>query len=150
MQPQYDFVEDIVRSVLVEAAGYDAGPSADAAPSRRDLYHAEVRFRGAWRGAVSMDIAADLARRLASAMTRIPQDDVDESVTRDAVGELANMIAGNLRPLLDGADATALPTVFRRRDVDIEGRPLPGRTLSLGGRSIEVRLLSDPADAGGR
>jgi hypothetical protein len=150
MQPDHECIEEVVRSVLEQAAGYDAGPSADALSAHRDLYHAEIRFRGAWRGGVSLDVAPDLARLLASAMTRVPQDDVDEALICDAVGELANMIAGNLRPLLKGAEATALPAVSRRAEAAGGGPFLVGRSFLRDGRRIEVRLLPDSSVAGGR
>jgi CheY-specific phosphatase CheX len=69
-----------------------------------------VHIGGVWRGAVLFrcgeSTATDLTRALLGADGEPTADDV-----RDAVGELTNMLAGNIKALLPGPSTLSLPAV---------------------------------------
>lgn len=101
-------VEEVVRGVwsltlgLVPVANKEAVPAAP-------VVAATIRLSGAWTGRVTMRCSAALARRAAAAMFRRPAERLTAADLEDAVGELANMTAGNLRSFLPGPTGLSLP-----------------------------------------
>jgi len=69
-----------------------------------------VHIDGAWQGAVMLRCPMTLAVVLTSAMFQAGADPGTDDV-RDALGELANMAAGNLKALLPEPCGISLPTV---------------------------------------
>ena len=70
-----------------------------------------VQITGAWEGAVRVDCCAELAGRAAAAFFGVEASEVSLEQVRDAIGELANMSAGSIKPLLPRPCHTALPSV---------------------------------------
>ena len=84
---------------------------ASPGPFGDDAVHATVEVSGAWRGRVDLVLdpaGADLATRT---MLRVPA--VAASDVVDAVGELANMVGGNVKSLVPAPSSLGLPTVGR-------------------------------------
>jgi chemotaxis protein CheX len=79
------------------AAGLD--PSAGA----------QVSIEGAFDGRVRVEMALPLARQLAAQMFMLGEDEVDDSLVDDALGELANIIGGNIKALLPSPSKLSLP-----------------------------------------
>jgi chemotaxis protein CheX len=52
-----------------------------------------------------------LARTVASAMFDLPADRLTDDEVADALGELTNMVAGNLKSLLPGPSGLSMPAV---------------------------------------
>jgi chemotaxis protein CheX len=69
-----------------------------------------VHLHGAFRGAVMIECSEALGSLLTAAMlqTEAPPDTADMS---DALGELANVFAGNIKALLAQPSSISLPTV---------------------------------------
>ena len=65
---------------------------------------------GAWNGAVMLRCAMPLATTLTEAMFQGPEDPTFADIS-DAVGELTNMIAGNVKALLPSPCNLSLPAV---------------------------------------
>jgi chemotaxis protein CheX len=69
-----------------------------------------VTIEGAWDGAVMLtcerELAGSLTGRLFGAESEVTPDDV-----RDAIGEVTNMLAGNIKALLPDPSRISLPTV---------------------------------------
>ncbi|MGE3166594.1 MAG: chemotaxis protein CheX [Planctomycetota bacterium] len=61
---------------------------------------ASVAIAGAWNGSVAVVCSENLARRAAGALFEKPFGEVTLEELSDAMGELANMIGGNLKSLL--------------------------------------------------
>ncbi|BDC51781.1 hypothetical protein F183_A40960 [Bryobacterales bacterium F-183] len=72
-----------------------------------------VYFAGAWNGATllecSMPLALEFTRRL---MPDCNPQGFDDDV-QDAMGELANIVGGNLKPLLPDGVALSMPSVVQ-------------------------------------
>ena len=108
---------------------------------------ASVAFAGERSGLVAFHAETDTARQIAGAMLGMPATDVDGEMT-DAMGEVANMIAGGFRLALKstGTDvAIAVPTVitgsdFRTKYVTPVTRVLCPFRLENGGR-VFVELI---------
>lgn len=70
-----------------------------------------VQVTGDWEGAVTLYCSESLARKATSAMFEIDMHDVVDEEVQDALGELANMTAGNIKSLLPGNCRISLPSV---------------------------------------
>jgi len=75
---------------------------------------ASVQITGAWQGGVSVHCSCAQARRFAALMFGA---EASASDTRDAMGELTNMVGGNLKGCLTGPAQLSLPTVFEGSEV---------------------------------
>lgn len=72
---------------------------------------ASVSVTGAWHGHVVVTCSTGAARHAAAALLGIEGDEIAEADTADALGELANVIGGNVKRLLPGPSALSLPHV---------------------------------------
>jgi CheY-specific phosphatase CheX len=85
-----------------------------------DMVTAAVYFAGSWRGAVLLECTHAQARHFAQLLMSIgPPETVDEDV-RDALGELANMLAGNLKSVLPGGVVLSMPSVIEGSDYSLQ------------------------------
>jgi len=74
-------------------------------------YVASVTVTGAWNGHVILELTEEAAVRAARAMVASPE--VGPGEVADAVGELANMIGGNLKGLVQAPSRLGLPLVVK-------------------------------------
>jgi hypothetical protein len=97
-----------------------------------------VSFDGPFAGRLELRVTADVARGVAENMLGVDalslDLDADAALVRDALGEVANVVCGNLLPEIAGRDA-----VFRldaprplERVLDAPGAAEPAAALSLG------------------
>ncbi len=109
-----DEVCRLVGQVWGLVLGLDVGagpcPPADAALA------GSVPVRGAWQGRVVLRCDPALARLAAARMFGLRPEEVTDEQTRDALGELTNMVGGNLKGLLPGSSSLGLPAVAAARE----------------------------------
>ena len=75
-----------------------------------------VYFAGAWKGAVLLQCSREQAFEFTARLMRIPApSSLDEDV-QDAMGEVTNIIGGNLKPILPRGSEISMPSV-------VEGYP---------------------------
>ncbi|MFO0556245.1 MAG: chemotaxis protein CheX [Polyangiaceae bacterium] len=102
-------VESMARAVL----GADAWRVETATEIGR--YHwfvGCVTVTGGWNGAVTMTCTKTFARRAASSMFGLEDEDVTDDDMRDAVGELTNILGGNYKACVSVAGSgLSLPVV---------------------------------------
>ena len=104
-------VERIVRDVLLTMTSYETNPSGtDYAPAA-DRLTCAVFFAGAWKGGVIIECPLAMAFEFTSRLMRIPAPDRFNDDVCDALGELANMIGGNLKSVLPPGSSLSIPTV---------------------------------------
>ena len=70
-----------------------------------------VRVTDAWFGAVVLEMTPALARQVAATMFASVPDMVTDAEVVDALGELTNMIGGNIKSLLPAPSQLSLPMV---------------------------------------
>jgi CheY-specific phosphatase CheX len=70
-----------------------------------------VQITGEWKGAVHLQSTYRLAQRATAIMFGMEEDELSDDDIPDAFGELANMIAGNFKALLEGVNYISLPIV---------------------------------------
>ena len=118
------------------------------------LTHAvRVAFTGPCAGALDVAVSDDVAVALAANMLGLDPETVrGESQWRhDAVGELANVVCGNVLPLVAGREAVfhlAAPAVRAVSDAPAAGDGPSALTTTLGvdgGRAVLTLVLDDPA-----
>jgi chemotaxis protein CheX len=131
MQLFEEALDQVARVVWTDFLGcaLERAPAAGPTP-----VGASVAIRGEWEGVVVVRCSEPLARRAAAAMWGVAPDAADRAQVDDALGELANMIAGNLKALIPPPSALGLPEADLelpagarpRGDVEflVEGEPL--------------------------
>ncbi len=70
-----------------------------------------VQISGAWEGAVTIRCSPVLARTVAATMYELGATEPSGDEVRDALGELTNMVGGNIKALLPGTTHLSLPIV---------------------------------------
>lgn len=142
MQPDVEIedVGDITADVWSSMIGIEAEPVEpwDLFPTE-DRITSAVTISGTWNGTVVLDFDMGLARRAAGAMFELEIPEVTDEELTDAVGELANMVGGSIKSLLEEPCKLGLPTVahggewgeahpevtlFMRLGFDCEGAPM--------------------------
>jgi hypothetical protein len=88
--------------VMQQQGKLDLGPGALAA---------RVRISGLWDLSLVLRCQREVAMRWAAAMFNRNTAETTNEDLRDAMGELANMVAGNLKGLLPGEFRLGLPVV---------------------------------------
>ncbi len=74
-----------------------------------------IQIDGAWNGAVMLQCPQSLAERLSAELFR-PEGACTPEEVHDTVGELTNMLAGNIKALLPEPSRISLPTVAHGAD----------------------------------
>ena len=96
-----------------------AGPSdadaTDAAFPADDVWSAAVSVHGGWTGTVTVELSSSVAHSLTRLMLAMEDEPLDDAEVADAVGELVNMIGGNVKSLMPGPSALTLPVVAAGR-----------------------------------
>jgi chemotaxis protein CheX len=136
-----DGIAAVVESVFAELLDLPAArPTASPSGASGPVLRASVRISGAWQGVVVVDCPEELARRTAAAMWGgQPQD---QTQIADAIGELANMIAGNVKVLLPGPSRLSLPAVADAPAATSAppGGVIAGTTVACDGQPLTVWL----------
>lgn len=92
-------------------AGDEFFPAGEPAEIGADAYVASVGITGTWTGHIILELPSPAAERAARLM--IGSDTVSPEDVTDAVGELVNMVGGNLKGLVPAPSALGLPLVFK-------------------------------------
>lgn len=129
-----EFVSDIWRLVV----GRPVQAVAAVPPAGPGWSFACVQITGAWRGTVTVSADRGLVCSLAAAVCAVPAERVTEGERADALGELAGMIAGNLKAVLPPPCYVSKPAVGAG-----DGSELNGGTR----RRVLRGAFADPAGA---
>jgi chemotaxis protein CheX len=97
-----------------------------ARPGGGDVTVGCVTVSGAWQGSVLLACPARLARMAASAMFDRPADALDDQEVADALGELTNMVGGNIKSLIPGPSRLSMPAVTAGGSLTVR---VPGAAL---------------------
>ncbi len=129
-------VGDVFGAMLGMELGHVEGEPAPA--GAEGVLSAGVYFTGPWRGAALVECtptqARQFARRLMPVDGPLSTDDV-----RDALGEIANMLGGNLKAILPPGVGISMPSVVAGSDFTLRG--CGGRMLTRVTLDSEVGLF---------
>ncbi len=144
MQSLRQDIEAIATMVLETTAGIALVPAVGEIPRDRPALSGCVHIAGAWNGAALVECELPLARRLTAALFALPADGVGTEDVRDALGEITNMVTGNIKALLPSPSRLSLPTVVEGADyaVTVPGtKPAAAASFRAGEHLVVVRLL---------
>jgi chemotaxis protein CheX len=113
---QPDELAQIVESVFQTMLGLEVAECPTPWIPGEDQWISFVHLAGGWNGAVLLECGAGQACRFASRFLSMdPPASVDD-VVRDVLGELANMIGGNLKCVLPPGMRLSMPSVVEGSD----------------------------------
>lgn len=127
-----DAVVEVTNAVCESLLGEVPDVGVDT-PDEEKRVSGIVTIHGAWSGDVEVRVTPELAVRLAREVLQLGGRPADEADVRDVVGEVANMIGGNLKALLPEPCRLSLPHVTTsawtqaaelRKTFAIHGEPL--------------------------
>jgi chemotaxis protein CheX len=139
-------VSQAVESIWSTMLGLEVKPAQSAAPNRPKLTTLTgcIQITGAWQGAVKLECSGSVARRVAAIMFNIDACDVTPDEINDAVGELTNVVGGNIKALLPEPSQLSMPAVTEGTDYlfSVPGsRPLAQLSFSCEGKPFHVTIL---------
>jgi chemotaxis protein CheX len=120
---------------------------ADPAQEWTSLWSATVTVSGEWRAIVSIDLDDPVVLAVTRGMLGFGEDEIpDVASCTDAVGELANIVGGNVKSLMPGPSLLSLPVVSHG-PVAVPSELVESSCvhLSWSGAPLRIRVLSRPA-----
>ena len=137
-------VSDIARDVLEAFASAPLHDDTDASASDEAKLSCSVMIYGCWNGVVTVRATAGLVERVAMHMFAAAQDDEPlEQRAREALRELANIVAGNIKPLLGAGNSLGLPVDASDRVSQVAAAAMTAASVSLSFGELEVYLVED-------
>jgi CheY-specific phosphatase CheX len=120
MKPDEIQIRSIVRDVWSTQLGLtvddlDERPALD----RATTITAAIHITGDFRGCVRLECSRALILRSASTMFGQPETDLTREDEIDVIGELTNVISGNIKALVPGDNSLSLPTVIDGTDYEV-------------------------------
>ena len=105
-----EMVEQVWVSYLDPEGVSPLVPTGDEAqPSE---VHASVSITGSWTGHIVYASSTTAARRAAAAFLAVEPEDVSQDDVSDVLGELANIVGGNVKAMLPPGALLSLPQVM--------------------------------------
>ena len=80
---------------------------------------AAIHITGDDRGGIRLECSRPLVRRAAAIMFSVPENELTPEDERDVIGELTNVIAGNIKALIPGENSLSLPTIVEGTDYQV-------------------------------
>ncbi len=91
---------DCTKEMLSTMVGASCEMSNPALPPIDDTISGTVSFFGENNGQITLSFPIDTARKVVSEMLGMEETELDEETLRDGVGEMANIVAGNVKAAL--------------------------------------------------
>jgi chemotaxis protein CheX len=101
-------LESLTRDIWATMVGLDL-VDAVMAGSPEPGISSQVEIQGDTEVALRIDCSPELARKVAARLFDMPEDEVDTELVLDAMGEMANILGGNVKGLWPGAIKLSLP-----------------------------------------
>lgn len=142
---------EIATEVWTTMLGVDLEPSEPQADfAWNEKLSSCVTISGTWEGVVVLDFSPAFGRRATCLMFAMEDDEVTEAEITDTVGELANMVGGSIKSLLDEPCKLGIPQIGSDCDNEISGddiAPVMRMHFSSEGETVQVTLYSREASA---
>jgi chemotaxis protein CheX len=104
-------LEAVVMSVFTTMMGLEVQPSPEPCPGLSGMLTAAVYLTGEWEGAACIHVEPGQACAFAGRFLGMPAPEAVGDDVRDVMGELANMIGGNLKCTLAPGLRVSVPSV---------------------------------------
>jgi chemotaxis protein CheX len=115
-----EYVVQVVEMVFQTMLGLEVEPHPKPWDRSFNMVTAAVYFAGPWNGAVLLECTQPQACRFAQLLMSIETPDTLNEDVRDALGELANMLAGNLKAVLPHGTVLSMPSVIEGADYSLQ------------------------------
>jgi chemotaxis protein CheX len=126
----------VTQAVWESMLGIEAVPS-EVSDEKTFEIAVRIDIAGDWRGSVYAVCGEALARRLAGILHQRDPSELSEEQWKDAIGEIANMLGGGIKPIFSGSCKLSLPRVVSVSEA------LKPRTLEASGL-VCLDSLGDP------
>jgi chemotaxis protein CheX len=114
-----EVVAEIVESIFVTMMDLEVSASETLSLPAGERLTSSVYLEGDWNGAVSLECNREQACQFAGRLLCMdPPATVDDDV-RDALGEIANMIGGNLKSSMAANTRLSMPSVIVGGDYEL-------------------------------
>lgn len=112
--PEPAVIEQIVQDVFTGLLGeYDAVPYAVPYDGGTPLgVSASVSVTGGWSGHVVFACGEEMGRTIAAGLLMAEPNDINDDDLSDAMGEMANVIGGNVKSVMPGPSKLSLPVAI--------------------------------------
>ena len=138
-------IRSTVRSVWSTQLGLEIHDAEEPSTlSGAQKMTAAIHLSGDHRGGIRLDCSRLLIRRAASIMFDLPVDQLSEDDERDVIGELTNVIAGNIKALFPGSNSISLPTIIDGSDYTVsilDVKTSEAFSFSLDGEHMTVTVV---------
>ena len=94
-------------------AGEELGPRVPDVEEPIDAVSSSVSVAGGWAGHVVVSTTWPAAREIAATMLSAPAAQLSDADVCDALGEVANVVGGNVKSVVPGPSTLSLPVVAR-------------------------------------
>lgn len=119
-------IEQTVAAIFEAMMGIGVQPiSAVCLPRQREM--ATIHFSGSWKGVLTLELGESEACRFAARFLSTEVAEAVDNDVRDVLGELANMIGGNLKCILAPGAVLSIPEVICGSDFSVR---ICGRTVA--------------------
>lgn len=138
-----EILQQVVNDVCSGMLGLHMEPSDALSCDEPDALSAVIRISGGWDSLVQVLTPRKTAVAIASNMFDMSEDELSEAEIRDAVGEIVNMVGGNLKGIVEGDSSLSLPCVGESTGSAPFDNSFSGLTVSnrCQGDPLIVRLL---------
>ena len=105
-------LEQLAGDVCTTMLGLELTPAGGAFQATDvGLYCGHIGIDGDWQSQIFVFCANGLSQRIASSMFMTEPDDLTDGEIGDAIGELVNILGGNVKGVLPGENSLSLPSV---------------------------------------
>ena len=125
-------VDDLFRTMLAT----EVTPVAEYLPSDEALITAIIPFAGPWKGDLVLECRRPQARYYAQRFLQIEDLDETSDDIPSTLGELANIVAGNLKVVLPKGVTMGTPSLIEGKDYTV--RVCGGKTVCCRSYSTDV------------
>lgn len=106
----------IVQNVFQTMLCYEINESLDDYEGRGNMVTSAIFFAGAWKGAVVIECNESQCCLFTERLMGIPEPAHMDNDVRDAMGEVVNMIGGNLKSVFPPGVSLSMPSVLEGAD----------------------------------
>ena len=118
-------ISEATQEIFQSMLAFEVQPGAPMVERQkllRDTVSGMVGMAGLYRGMLAIHVPYTIAKNITSTFLCIEVEDIDDDV-KDAIGELANMLAGSVKSMLtdNGKDVKlAIPSAVCGREYEVE------------------------------
>lgn len=110
-----EIIQQIAKQVWSTMLGLDI-TNANEIIAKSPLITGQINISGNWNGSIQLQTTLAYARLMASAVFKTEPDQLDLSEVIDSLGEMLNIVAGQIKSLLPGSSLLSLPVVTEGTD----------------------------------